>query len=308
MNLSEALELYLTRPNLAANTRASYRHQIYHLILFIGDLAIEDVVQADLMRYIAFKRGEGKTSRTLNLITTVIKTIFGWLTANEYLVKNPAKALDRVREEPIPDEDRAISMNEWQRLKTYAKRTSPRDYAILAFLMDSACRVSAIASLRIDKLDLVQMKAVVYEPKIGRWVDVGFGRATAEALREWLRLRPAVEHQFVFTGEDLPHDALRSESVRTMMKRLCKKLGMRMRGPHSLRHAALQHLAKQPDVNPLDVQTKANHLSMRTTLTNYFPTKSERVFELSQKYSLVDDEPTPEIPPLRIVPKTRKAE
>lgn len=301
--VSEALDLYLARPNLAANTRASYGHQIKHLILWVGDKDLDSLSQADLMRYIAFKQGQGRTSRTLNVITNIFKTLFRWLHKHGYMATNPALALDRLREEPIPDNVRAISLDEWVRLSVYARRTAPRDYAILAFLMDTACRISAGSMLMRDKLDLANCRAVVYEPKIKRWVEVGFSRSTAKALEEWLKLRPAVNNPYVFVSELKPHNVLDAGSIRMMMKKMCQKLGMPIRTPHSLRHAALQHLAKQPDVTLLDVQTKANHLSARTTLENYFPQRSERVFELSQKYSLVETETAPEFPQLRVLPK-----
>lgn len=307
MLMTEGIELYLSRPNLSSNTRKLYQFQFGQFVRWMGDRELEAVQQADLMRYIALKQQLGASPRHINLITNLFKSLFAWFCKNEYSERNPALRLECVHVEPIPDEERAIAPQDWQKIKQYAREHSPRDYALLCFMLDTACRVSAAATLRLKGLDIANLRAVGYEAKIRSRVEWAFGEECGRALNAWLEVRPQVEHDYCFTGVLSPYDGLRPHSIREMMKRVCAAAGVPAWTPHSLRHATLQNLARKADVTLLDVQTKANHLSPKTTLENYYPQKSRRIGELSKRYSLVDDAPDDgDKPPiLRLLPKPR---
>jgi integrase len=306
--MSEALELYLARPNLAENTRKSYIRMFNLLLTWKGNKPIEEVSQADLMRFIAHEQSKGAAPRSINLMTNFLKAIFSWLWRNEYLEKSPAARLENLQVAPIPDHERAISAREWMKLKQFARDSSVRDYAILAFMMDSACRVSAAALLRLGGLDIPNLRAFGYEPKIKSRVEWNFGEECAIALEAWLaeRQKLNVNHDFVFASTFTPYPPLKAEAIRTMMKRSCVKAGIAVWTPHALRHAEIQFLAQQPGVTLLDVQSKANHKSAKTTMDSYFPQRSKRLGELSRRYSLVDDDKPkqPEAPMLRVLPKS----
>lgn len=306
MLLSEAMALYLMRPNLAASTKVLYERQVRYLIGMCGDKAIEDVQLADLMRYIALKQNSGGSARSLNMYTNFFKSFFGWLWRYGYLDVSPAAKMEGVSVQAIPDNERAISKQDWGALKAYCQGRSPRDYALLCFMLDSACRVSAVADLKMRDLNMDDCSAVVYEAKIRSRVEVSFGDETGEALEAWLKARPNIGHDYVFTTVLSPYGPLKAQSIREMMKRACVAVGLPAWTPHSLRHATLQHFAHQENVTLLDVQSKANHLSPKTTLENYFPQKSRRVGELTRRYSLVGDASSPKavMPQLRIVPKS----
>lgn len=304
MLIAEAIELYLSRPNLAESTKKSYSVIFRQFLAFHGNCDVGEVELAHLLRFIAMRRAKGNTPRSLNLLTNFFKSFFGWLWRCEYIEQSPAAKLEGVHIDAIPDDERAISPADWQKIKAYCKEHSKRDYALLAFLLDSACRVSAAVGLTLGDLYLDSYRAYVYESKISSRVEVSFGAETANALRVWLEARPEVSHDAVFTTVLAPYGAIKTQSVREMMKRACAAAGTQAWSPHSLRHATLQHLAHQPGVTLLDVQTKANHLNPATTLNSYYPQKSLRVGELTKQYSLVNDNPPPEsYPPLRILPK-----
>jgi site-specific recombinase XerD len=308
--MSKALKLYLSRPNLAENTRKSYRRLFEGLIGWLGDKPLADVKHADLMLYIAHEQNRGIAARSLNLTINFFKSIFRWLWHNEYLKKNPALRLETVHIEPIPDDVRAISISDWKVLSAYVKERSVRDYALLSFMLDTACRVSAAAVQEISGLDIPNLKAYGYEAKIRSRVEFSFGEECAIALENWLAVRPKVDHDLLFTSTYRPYGGLASHSIREMMKRSCIAAGVPFWTPHSLRHAEIQHLANQPGVTLVDVQKKANHKSSSTTLNSYYPQTSGRVGELTRRYSLVGEPKESNekiVPILRIVPKFKSS-
>jgi site-specific recombinase XerD len=309
MLLTKALELYLSRPNLAENTRKSYRRLLGGLIGMLGNKPIHEISQADLMRHIANEQSRGAAARSLNLATNFFKSFFGWLWHNEYLKKNPAMRLETVHIEPIPDEVRAIATDDWRKLSAYVRERSVRDYALLSFILDTACRVSAAAVQTVRGLDIPNLKAYGYEAKIRRRVEFSFGEECAIALENWLELRPKVEHDLLFTSAYKPYGGLANHSIREMMKRACVGAGIANWTPHSLRHAELQNLANQPDVTLVDVQKKANHMSAKTTIDSYYVQKSKRVAELTRRYSLVGEPKESEkvYPEVRILPKLKSS-
>src|SRR3990167_1977432 len=140
------------------------------------DKAISEITTDDLR--IAYARLRDRTSRyddhplrpqvsdglsiySLHKHVRVWKRFFHWLVDEGIISRDPARKLRRpgIPKEPPKD----MRPDDLERLLLAAEAESARDYAIVCFLTDTACRVGGLVGLTIADLDLAERRAKVVE-------------------------------------------------------------------------------------------------------------------------------------------------
>lgn len=119
---------------------------------------IEDYKTMDISEYLAkFSTTHPVSKSTLNGVRGIICTFFHWLSAKDYIDKDPARAITpikykRARRKPLTDD-------ELVRLKTGCRDT--RDNLIISMLYEIGCRVGEICGVKISDIDLERKTMVV---------------------------------------------------------------------------------------------------------------------------------------------------
>lgn len=97
----------------------------------------------------------GKLSdRTLHCYAQILRAFFNWLVAEEYLSRNPLKALKPPKLEKRFKE--VLSVAEIERLLAELNQRTflgPRMYAMIALLYDSGLRAGELTNLRLDDVN-----------------------------------------------------------------------------------------------------------------------------------------------------------
>lgn len=284
--LAEALYTYLQEDRSALTTKQ------YHLVLSkmaaaIGpDRSITLIRYEDLMDYIARLKDSGIKQSTLVGYTAVIKSFFGWCVDRHYIEISPAQAIKRRSPMRDPTRNRAVPPEELRRMVTYAEVNSPRNYALLLFMVDTGCRVGGLVSLTIQKLDLDEMSAFVLE-KGNRWHKALYGEQTANALSDWLRKRPEVDHDYVWTGPNPDHKPLTRQGVAALIRRLALKVeASRLWSPHAIRHS-LGHAYANAGIPVTVTQQKMGHSTPQVTMEYYYPDDSAYVAQITRRNELL---------------------
>ncbi len=235
---------------VSPGTRNLYLRRLRTLLEFLGDVKVEQITISDLRHWRTHlvRRKERWVNNpyrpsapgplspwTIHSHVRIVRRFFKWLVEEGHLKQNPAA---RLKLPPLPEgPPRAITEDDLQRLLD-AARGRPRDYAVLCLLADSAARVGAIASLRLDDLDLENRRALVWEKgrggrKKARYIY--FSERTREALQQYLRVRPGDDSGYLFVSAR--GGGLTSNAIYQMIRRLAKKAGVRGRcNPHAFRH------------------------------------------------------------------------
>ena len=136
MNLSKAVAVFLrSKPNL--RTRKAYRLCLEPMVEYIGPARpIEKVTALDVVEYVAtiHERDIAHATKRKHIIT--VKTFFNYLVSIDVLEKSPAKSV-RTPRRKSNSRQKAMKDDEYDKLLDYAKRSSPRNYAMLLFLGDT---------------------------------------------------------------------------------------------------------------------------------------------------------------------------
>jgi site-specific recombinase XerD len=279
--LHDAIDQFL-KVDRSAHTNRQYRRVLTKLCTAIGpQRRVGLVTYADLLDYTANLRPTVQPS-TFGTYTLVIKAFFSWVAHSGYAITSPAAHLIARTPPRDPMEERAIPLEHLAEMRRYAYPT-PRYYAVLLFLMESAARVGGAATLRLSRLNLDECEASLLE-KGRQYVTVFFGDETADAIRRWLQVRPiTAAHDYVWTHKKQPTRLEvpgLTEIIQTISLRAC---GIKY-GPHRLRHHVAQTW-EAAGCSPYDIQHKLNHASARTTQDHYLLNQHPAVKQLSRKLS-----------------------
>ena len=204
----------------------------------------------------------GLSVYTLHKHIRAWKRFFRWLVEEGMLTRDPSLKLKRPR---LPDEPpKDISPDDLRRILE-AARDNPRDYAIVCFLADTACRVGGLIGLRRNDLDLDNGIALMRE-KGDRARMVYFTTRTMQALTVYLAAQPTDGDTYIFRGR---RGALTTAGVYQMLRRLARRAGVRGRSnPHAFRHAWARQALKR-GANLKEVSDLLGHAGITVTAQFY---------------------------------------
>ncbi len=284
MKLSQAANLFYDSMTgvLAPKTIKWYENRLPSLVDFTHDAEIETITVALLRSWRAslVKRGQryenhptrpaldgGLSPFTIHTYIRAAKRFFRWLHDEGLLPENPAARLELPQ---LPDyKPRGISAEDRDKLLK-ACLYYPRDYAIVMFLSDTACRVGGLSGLKLTDLDLDRRRAVVWEKGRGggnKKRTVYFGTKTKKALLDYLAERPNVpDCPYLFVGCRRGNwDRLHESGVYIVLKRAAQRAGVEHDfNPHSFRHGAIRGMLTNGLSLP-EVSQIAGHSSTKVT-------------------------------------------
>ena len=168
-----------------------------------------------------------------------------------------------------------FTKNERMAIQRAAGRLSTRDKAIVMLAMWTGARASSLAEAKLSKVQLGGRSGTIEFDiaKGGKPYAVPLNIEAREALILWLKERPPVEHDFLFTSERYPYEPVTRWTVhdiwhRRLAKHLPQELVEKLKGPHQARHGLARLLLDQGVPLP-DVAAILNHSSVATTANIY---------------------------------------
>ncbi len=263
MNLTHAIQVFLGQ--YKPSTRRALEYPLLSMAEYVGPARPVDSIKPEhLIEYAAALEERPYAPVTVRKHIKSIKTFFNWLVKIDALIKSPAVVIKAKRLQAYVSRDKAMTDGELERILSYVK-WKPRDHALLLFLADTGCRAGGAAGLKDGDLDLEHCSAVVTE-KGEKTRPVAYGVDCARAIRVWLLKRPR-EARYVFSRSVKPMTAA---AVSQIVRRACKKVGVRSLGAHSLRHRKGHQLA-DAKVAVSTAATALGHSDVLTTLHYYYP-------------------------------------
>lgn len=291
MQLSEAIQALCiaTRANgRSPRTVGAYREKLSHLVAYLEDPPIEAVTLQDLRRFVANQWDRDLSPFTVSSRVRHLKRLFNWLCDEGILDNNPATRIETPR--PKRKKPKGIATADLVALIETTGGGSPydlRDRALVFFLADTGARVGGVCGLRVQDLDLDAGLATVTE-KRDKTRFVCFTEPTADALRNWLRVRPTDRGPWVFVGLGArAKGALTRSGVLQMLKRRAKRAGIEGPvNPHAFRHAFARHfLLDGGDLGTLS--ELMGHESVEITKEYYAIFTVKELQEKHRKHSVI---------------------
>ncbi len=231
--LIEKFDEYCLALKYSPHTRAGYARWLKQFGKFLGDRNFATVKSLEVRAWLAtiYERKLQKT--TMASAVYALRRFYAFLRlGDQVLVSAPHQVQTPKLPRRLPH---ALSVEEIERIVLAAG--TPRDAALLELAFASGLRVSELANLRIEDLDLRARSLIVREGKGGNDRLALFGRPAAAALDAYLGDRSS---GFVFQPSKgaSPERRLNPRSILRMVVKTAKCAGIEKRVTvHTFRHS-----------------------------------------------------------------------
>lgn len=243
--LHDSWTLALRAERKSPATIRSYTSSVRLIACWLDELDVDGVpprppswekVTRDHVRgYFASLVDSGAASDTHRARHCALDRFLGWCVAEGELAENPMHGM------PMPGPtQKPIPVMEIEDIKLFLKQFGTdfvgiRDEAIVRLFLDSGLRLSELANLALDDLDLPN-GVVTVMGKGSRPRTVPFGDRTARALDRYNRKRqrhPRADDKHLWIGRTGP---IGKGAIYRMITRRSQEAGFRVH-PHQLRHS-----------------------------------------------------------------------
>ena len=253
---------------LSERTLTAYQRDLKLLLQFLDTEEIdrpEQVTQHHIRAFIAQRHRQGLGGKSLQRILSAVRSFYRWMLREGLAEHNPATPV-RAPKSPrhLPATLDADSIGQLLDIPCDTP-LEIRDKAIMELFYSSGLRLSELASLHWDQLDLTSgMVTVTGKGNRTRMVPVG--RMATKALKEWRKTRgqfPSFEHPCVFVSQRGTPIATRT--IQARIRYWAKRQGIPQNiYPHLLRHSFASHvLESSGDLRA--VQELLGHADISTT-------------------------------------------
>ena len=253
---------------LSQNTIRAYERDVQHLLGFIADRGKDragELSAKEARFFPADLHRKGMSGTSIQRILSACRAYYRFLLQNGETEINPFEGISAPKSaKRLPE---TLSVDEISHLleEHDGSLASLRDHAILELFYSSGLRLSELAELQIDALDLEQLLVRV-TGKGSKERIVPVGRKAETAIRKWLDRRQEIAQpdvQAVFVNNK--GRQLSPRGIQYRIDLWAKKRGLgRKLHPHMLRHSFASHvLESSGDLRA--VQELLGHSDIATT-------------------------------------------
>lgn len=262
--------VYMPSRNLSPRTRVEYRNDVAQLIAFLTAQGLSgpaEVTLAHLQAFLAHLDEQGLTGVTRRRKVASLRAFFGFLHAAGYLSHNPTGGLTPPQVER--KEPRFLSTQEYQALLRACSH-QPRDAALIELLLQTGMRLSEVARLTLDDIELpgritqdpANTGSVVVHGKGRKQRTLPLNYKACRALKAWLNVRPQSESRALFLTKF--RQPMSTRAIQRVVEKYLKEAGIANASVHTLRHSfATHHVARGTSLKT--VQEALGHADLKTT-------------------------------------------
>tara|TARA_Y100001970_G_C14214831_1_gene849031 strand:- start:939 stop:1862 length:924 start_codon:yes stop_codon:yes gene_type:complete len=271
------LDYMLYNKGLSKLTIKSYKVDLYQFADYISHAkkykSILSSTTVDVQNFIGFISMQKVASKTLSRKLATLKSFYKYLAYNDLVKMNICKNIKFPKNHKrLPQ---FLNENEVNELLNYPcgnSYNSNRDKAILELFYGTGIRVSELASIKINDIDLDKC-SINIKGKGSKRRIVLFGKGVKEIIIQYLKKRSEnrkfISNKFLFSqirsrdGKYLNH--ISERTIFSIVKKYMKKISNNEKlSPHSLRHSFATHLLDN-GADLITVKDLLGHSSLSST-------------------------------------------
>jgi len=304
--LRDLIIRFTSRPNLSENTRDFYSIVLGNFEWYgrnhnwPGPEAITrqhirdflDYVATEAHRWPAAERSPAKKAApaTLHHYDRVVKSLFNWAEAEEYLEQNPALRLKlgcpRYKEvEPYSDDEVYAMLGICDEdVRFRYPYLGIRNKAIISLFIATGLRVEELSRIKLSDID-PHLQEVRVLGKGSKFRVVPVNGEARKTLKRYLQVRPDGGDELWKTDDGQP---MSMHSIKIMVARLKRRAGVTSGGgAHRFRHYfATRYLEAGGDINSLRLLLGHSTLDMVLKYSRYVDAR--RALERHQQFNPLD--------------------
>lgn len=232
LNLPE-LEIYIAKlrfDNKARSTIGQYQKFLSSMLYYIGK-PVDQIMDFDIMNFLnVYAEANNISDSTKNHKRLISSSFFSFLHNRGYITKNPMATIDPIKY--VAEIREALTLKEVERMRV-ACGTNIRDNVVLELFLASGCRVSEVAGMRIENIN-IQNRCVKVLGKGLKERLVFFSDRLIVYLELYLNGR---REGPVVLSVKAPYQGIKKNALENIIRKIARKAGIDKRVfPHLLRH------------------------------------------------------------------------
>lgn len=230
----------------------------------------------DVRYFLAMEQERGMSQRTLENTRANISAFFQWMTEDEIIPKNP---VTKIRPIKFPSEvKKAFSEVELDALRSACKTIKER--ALIEFLVSTGVRVSELASMKIEDINLDTLAVHVIHGKGAKERMTYTTAVAAKHLISYLKNRNE-ENPALFCNKN--HEPIEPGGIRFILNTIAQRAGVENVHPHRFRRTFATNLSRR-GMELQEIQKLLGHSDINTTLV-YVNTDDSKVQASYRRYT-----------------------
>ena len=263
---------YLRQQGKSENTVKSYCQGVKEYMRWHEETfgkRMKMLIRANVLDYISYLRTVKElNNRSVNAKLASLHSFNLYLISAGYKTEVVLTKEDYLKVQTAYASPSTVDRGEVERFRQeILENNGIRDYAIVTILAYAGLRISECLELRMGDISLAAREITVRHGKGDKMRVVYFGNKVANAVREYLKSRPATENPYLFPGRGDSH------LTRGQVNRIFNAHSASIT-PHTLRHFFCSN-ALENGYNIGELANQAGHSNVHTTLLYTNPTKEK---------------------------------
>lgn len=277
-DMQDKLELFLSSKRLEGLSEKTLKDYEMELRLFIqkNNKAVVQIQTPDIRTYLASLKNV-QTS-TLGKKLTVLKSFFGWMVREEILLRDPtAKIKTPKKKKRLP---KGLSVEELALVRELCE--TKRERALVEVFYSTGCRLSELASMDKDRINMQDMSTTVIGK--GNKERVVYLTWTAMYhLKSYLKSRDD-DCDAVFITRRKPYRRMSNKTIQDEIDKIEQRANLKKKHtPHVMRHTLAQNMLDN-GASLEEVQNILGHENIGTTQV-YAQVSEERKQQAHKRYA-----------------------
>jgi len=234
-----------------------------------------------LEKYIRHCRKKlNNNARTINNKITAISSFYIWAVKRGFIEVHPFRdKLDRIKVTDLEKRRKSYYLSNKEIVEIQVKmklseKYDLQDRIIFNLIIDTACRISALQSIKLENIDLENGIITGIVEKEQKIVEFAIFEKTIELIKEWLKCRNDNIEYLLITKYNGVFKQMSKSTIRDRVRKIGKLAEIDNLYPHSLRKTSINLLA---EVGGIDLASEfANHSGIDVTKKHYIKKKSAR--------------------------------
>jgi site-specific recombinase XerD len=272
MTTTQSLQLFLRAlqgQNFSPKTLRAYGDDLNQFLAFLEKKRVDwdtptRFSHGDIEGFMQYLAGHNMTGVTRVRKLAAIRKFFTFLEENQILAANPANTVKGARRE---EKEPNILYKEQYKALLYEASDNIRDYAIIQTFLQTGIRLSELANLRVDDVDVEHRNLTVRQGKGKKDRQIPLVDDVLKALRNYLRYRTTeliLDDDTFFLAKN--GTSMNVSTVKYLVAKYVKKAGIRKKvSAHTLRHTFGAHKADK-NMSLATLQELMGHKKKETTL------------------------------------------
>jgi site-specific recombinase XerD len=288
ITLEKALAIFmdsLSGKNRSRATIRAYQTDLSQFLTFLHEtnvliVAPQDVQKVDVLEYFSYLAKKALTGVARARKLSAIREYFRFLEGLGLIAKSPTIGVETPKRER--NTRQFLRADEYTKMLSLAG-ANPRDYAILQVFLQTGIRVSELAHLRKNDIDLHKPSVTVAgKGKVSR--EIALEKKGVQALKSYLSARPESLSDRLFLN--YMGEPISERGIRKLVVKYTKAAGITKQAScHTLRHTFATYKAEK-GVSPFQLQQWLGHANLNTTQI-YVHLGKQNAKKLMEQTSLV---------------------